>query len=126
MKTLQDFLDKIPDEDHQERLKHVIDWVSETFPDLALEIKWSQPMFTHNGTFIISFSASSQHFSVAPERQVLEEFRDKLTEAGYSHSKALFRIRWNQDVNYALLQEIIERSIEFKKGSKTFWAKWTE
>jgi hypothetical protein len=63
---------------------------------------------------------------VAPERQVLEEFRDKLTEAGYSHSKALFRIRWNQDVNYALLQEIIERSIEFKKGSKTFWAKWTE
>lgn len=83
-------------------------------------------MFTHNGTFIISFSASSQHFSVAPERQVLEEFRDKLTEAGYSHSKALFRIRWNQDVNYALLQEIIERSIEFKKGSKTFWAKWTE
>jgi len=126
MKTLQDFLDKIPDEDHQERLKHVIDWVSETFPDLALEIKWNQPMFTHNGTFIISFSASSQHFSVAPERQVLEEFRDKLTEAGYSHSKALFRIRWNQDVNYALLQEIIERSIEFKKGSKTFWAKWTE
>src|SRR5690625_2617800 len=126
MKTLQDFLDKIPDDDHQERLKHVIDWVSETFPDLALEIKWNQPMFTHNGTFIISFSASSQHFSVAPERQVLEEFRDKLTEAGYSHSKALFRIRWNQDVNYALLQEIIERSIEFKKGSKTFWAKWTE
>ncbi|HEY4556630.1 MAG TPA: DUF1801 domain-containing protein [Enteractinococcus sp.] len=123
MKTLQDYLAKIPNEDHQARLKHVIDWVLENFPEVRLEIKWNQPMITHNGTFIISFSASSQHFSVAPERQVLDEFRDRLTEAGYSHSKALFRIQWTQDVDYALLEDIIERSVEFKKGSKAFWAK---
>lgn|SRR5690625_270457 len=123
MKTLQDYLAKIPNEDHQARLKHVIDWVLENFPEVRLEIKWNQPMIIHNGTFIISFSASSQHFSVAPERQVLDEFRDRLTEAGYSHSKALFRIQWTQDVDYALLEDIIERSVEFKKGSKTFWAK---
>lgn len=126
MKTLQDFLEKISGPDHRTRLEHVLEWVSETFPDLELEIKWNQPMFTHNGTFIIGFSASNKHFAVSPERQILEEFRDRLTEAGYSHSKALFRIKWDQDVNYALLEDIIERSIEFKKGSKTFWAQGTE
>ncbi|GAA4118373.1 iron chaperone [Enteractinococcus coprophilus] len=123
MDTLQEYLETIPNDDHRTKLEHVIQWGTETFPELKVEIKWNQPMMTHNGTFIISFSASSKHFSVAPERHILDEFRDKLTEAGYSHSKALFRILWTQDVNYALLAEIIERSIEFKKGSKTFWAK---
>ena len=123
METLQEYLETVPNEDNRAKLEQVIEWVTETFPDLKLEIKWNQPMMTHNGTFIISFSASSKHFSIAPELQVLEEFRDKLTDAGYSHSKALFRILWKQDVNYPLLEEIIERSIEFKKGSTTFWAK---
>jgi hypothetical protein len=122
MKTLQDVLNKIPNEDHQTRLKHVLDWVVDKYPELALEIKWNQPMFTHNGTFILGFSASSRHFSVAPEPKILEEFRNRIDEAGYSHTKALFRIVWTEDVHYELLEDLIERSIEFKKGSKTFWA----
>lgn len=122
MKTLQDVLNKIPNEDHQTRLKHVLDWAVDKYPELALEIKWNQPMFTHNGTFILGFSASSRHFSVAPEPKILEEFRNRIDEAGYSHTKALFRIVWTEDVHYELLEDLIERSIEFKKGSKTFWA----
>ena len=123
MDTLQEYLETIPNDDHRTKLEHIIQWVSDTFPDLKVEIKWNQPLMTHNGTFIIGFSASSKHFSIAPEPQVLDEFRDKLTEARYSHSKALFRILWKQDFNYPLLEEIIERSIEYKKDSKTFWAK---
>ncbi|HJF13899.1 MAG TPA: iron chaperone, partial [Enteractinococcus helveticum] len=88
METLQEYLDTIPNDENRAKLEQVIQWVTETYPDLKVEIKWNQPMMTHNGTFIISFSASSKHFSIAPELQVLEEFRDKLTEAGYSHSKA--------------------------------------
>lgn len=122
MKTLQDFLDKVPNKDHQDRLNHVLGWILERFPELALEIKWNQPIFTHDGTFIIGFSASTNHYSVAPERKILDEFRDQLAETGYSHSKALFQIQWSQDVNYTLLADIILRSIEFKRGSKTFWA----
>ena len=122
METLQEFLAQIPNKDNQDRLEHVIEWVLENFPDLTLEIKWNQPMMTYNGTFIISFSASSKHFAVAPERKILDQFREQLTAAGYSHSKALFRILWTQDVDYALLRDIIERSVEFKEGSSTFWA----
>lgn len=122
MKTLQEFLGTIPDADHRARLEHVLEWVAENYPQLKLEIKWNQPMFTHDGTFILSFSASSKHFSVAPEQQVLDEFRANIAKAGYSHSKALFRVQWTDDINYALLEDLLERSIEFKQGSKTFWA----
>ena len=72
--------------------------------------------------WLLSFSASTNHFSVAPERKILDEFRDRLDEAGYSHSKALFRVQWTDEINYALFEDLIERSIEFKKGFKTFWA----
>jgi len=123
MKTLEEFLETIPDEVHRARLEHVLEWVEDNYPDLKLEIKWNQPMFTHDGTFILGFSASSKHFAVSPERQILDEFRDEIAEAGYSHSKALFRIRWTDEINYGLLEDLIDRSIEFKKGSKTFWAK---
>lgn len=122
MDTLQDFLETIPNEDNQRRLENVVEWVLETFPSLELQIKWNQPMMVHNGTFIIAFSAASKHFTVAPEVQVLNEFRGRITEAGYSASKMLVRIRWNQTVDYALLDDIVTRSIEFKQGSKTFWA----
>ncbi len=122
MHTLDEFLDTIPDAEHRARLEHVLEWVAEQYPQLRLEIKWNQPMFTHDGTFILSFSASNNHFAVAPERQVLDEFRPGIAEAGYSHSKALFRVQWADDINYVLIEQLVERSIEFKRGSKTFWA----
>lgn len=122
METLEDYLDAIPDGEHRQILHGVIQWAIETFPELVVEIKWNQPMLTHHGTFIAGFSAASQHFSMAPERKILDDFRDALSEAKYSHSKALFRIRWDQPVDHTLLTAMLERSIEFKKGSKTFWA----
>lgn len=122
METLQEFLEKIPHEEHRSKLAGVIEWVETTFPEVETQIKWNQPMIILEGTFVISFSASQKHFAVAPERKILDEFRDELDVAGYSHSKALFRILWTQDVNYPLLEQIIKHSIEFKRGSKTFWA----
>lgn len=122
METLQDYLDTLTNTAHRERLGEVIRWALDQHAGFELEIKWNQPMITHDGTFIIAFSASSKHFSVAPERRILETFRDQLTSAGYAPSKALFRIQWTQEVNYPLLAEIIAASLEFKQGSTTFWA----
>lgn len=122
MDTLQEFFETIPNDDHRARFQEVVDWTGRTFPDLEMAIKWNQPMFIHHGTFIIAYSAASKYLTVAPEIQVLNEFLDQITDHGYGHTKMKFQIRWDQEVNYALLQNIIERCIEFKKGSKTFWA----
>ena len=122
MDTLQEFLETVPNEEHRAQLQHVIEWVQREFPELKLEIKWNQPMLTHHGTFIIAFSAAKNYFTVAPEIQVLTEYLDRIKETGYGRTKMKFQIRWNQEVDYDLLKDIIERCIEFKKGSTTFWA----
>ena len=103
-------------------MQRLIEWVATTFPDLHLEIKWNQPMVVHNGTFIIGFSAAAKYVSIAPETAILHEFLDRITVTGYGHTKMKFQIKWNQEIDYDLLSDIIERSIEFKKGSTTFWA----
>jgi len=49
-------------------------------------------MFVHHGTFIIAFSLAKNHISVAPEKAVLKQSNDEITEAGYTDTREIFRI----------------------------------
>lgn len=123
LEVVEPFLAKIEQDAHRKRMEEILLWILETFPDLKLEHKWNQSMFTHDGTFIIAFSVSKNHISVAPEKYTMDKFRDAVEEAGYTHSKMLFRIPFKDEVNYPLLKEIIEFNIEDKRGYETFWRK---
>lgn len=50
-------------------------------------------MFTYEGTFIIAFSVSKKHFSVALENVAIEKFRNEIDTAGYEATNQLFRIK---------------------------------
>ena len=78
-------------------------------------------MFTDHGTYIIGFSVAKKHMSVAPENKAIEEFGSALEEVGYVHTRQIFRIPWDREVDYALLKKIIEFNIEDKAGVETFW-----
>lgn len=121
IKDLNQYLNTIDNKEHRKKLLSVIDYIKEEFPNLKLEIKWNQPMFINEDTYIIAFSASKNHFSVAPEYKGMEVFSEKIEKAGYSQTKMLFRIKYSDDVNYELLKEIIKFNIEDKKGLTSFW-----
>lgn len=123
METLHDYLETIQDEKKRAHLYELIKWVEKTYPMLELRIAWKQPMFVANGTFIIGFSASAKHFAIAPEVQVLNTFIDKIAAVGYSCGKNVFRIKWEEPINYSLLEEIIAYTIDLKKDCTTFWLK---
>lgn len=121
MKTLNDFLETIPNLTHREKLNDIIEWILKTFPSLKCEIKWNQPMLIDHGTFILAFSASKNHFSVAPEYVGIQTFSQAIKDAGYDHSMMLFRIKWNQEVNYQLLGDIIRYNMKEKANMTSFW-----
>lgn len=102
-------------------MEDIFNWIVDTFPNLEVRIAWNQPMFTHKGTFIIGFSAAKNHISVAPEEVTIEKFKDQIIGAGYSHTKGLFRIPWNSEVDYKLLQDLIQFNIQDKAGYTKFW-----
>ena len=64
-----------------------------------------------------------QHLAVSPERAGMVRFTNEITKAGYSQSKMLFRIRWEEPVNYILLDQIIRFNCIDKAECKTLWRK---
>ena len=121
MNDFQEFLNTIEDPVKKERMESIINYIRKTFPQLKEEIKWNQPMFTDHGTFIIGFSIAKNHIAVAPESIVIKLFEKEIEEAGYSHTKGLFRIKWTDKIDYDLLRKIVAFNIEDKKGMVKFW-----
>jgi uncharacterized protein YdhG (YjbR/CyaY superfamily) len=117
----QEYLNGIEDPNKRERMKSIFSYIKKTFPQLKEEIKWNQPMFTDHGTFIIGFSMAKAHIAVAPESAAMGLFQQEIEEAGYSHTKGLFRIQWTDEVHYDLLRRIVAYNIESKKNMKKFW-----
>ena len=123
MESFEDFLAGIEDRDHRERIAEVLAWVGEAFPTLEPVIKWNQPMFTDHGTFIIGFSVAKKHMAVGAEVAGVAHFSDGIVEAGYDHTSQLVRIRWDQPVDYALLERMIAFNMAEKADCSTFWRK---
>jgi len=121
MNTFGEYLDKIEDVKKKEKLKSILDRIEKDFPQLKKEIKWNQPMFTNHNTFIIAFSVSKNHIAIAPESKALDKFREKINDVGYVATKEIFRIKWDQEVNYSLINEIIKYNINDKKDYQKFW-----
>ncbi|HEM3655410.1 TPA: hypothetical protein U1C87_001535 [Streptococcus suis] len=60
------------------KLEPIFEQIQKEFPNLTVELKWNQPMFIMNGTFIIGFSVAKNHISIAPEA---------VTMYGYLHKR---------------------------------------
>lgn len=123
MEVFAEFIAAIQKEEHHNRTNEVLSWVSKKFPQLNPKIAWNQPMFTDHDTFIIGFSVAKQHLAVAPEKVAIGRFAEKIKETGYNHTKEIIRIKWKDEVDYSLLEEIIEFNIIDKADCTSFWRK---
>ncbi|MCK7479132.1 MAG: DUF1801 domain-containing protein [Candidatus Moduliflexus flocculans] len=119
MKEFEPFLNQIDNPQNGEKLAEVLAWIGSTFPTLSPRIAWNQPMFTDHGTFIIAFSAAKKHFAVGPEKEMIARLSAAIVKAGYEHSDMLFRIKWTDPVDYALLADIIRANMLDKAECKT-------
>lgn len=123
MDNFKEFLIKIDNQEHRKYLENIVQWIIDSFPTLDKKIAWNQPIFTDHGTFIIGFSVSKKHIAIAPEKQAIDMFSKEIIEAGYSHGSNVFRITWQDNVDYELLKKIIEYNMEDKKNCNSFWRK---
>lgn len=121
MDTLKDFLETIDQPAHQEKFESLMNWIKETYPSLELVIKWNQPIFTDHGTFIIGFSKAKNHFSISIEDAGMAKFDARIKEVGYEQTMRLFKIKWNEEIDFKLLGDMIEYNIMDKADLDRFW-----
>ncbi len=123
MEAFATYLEGIHNLQHRARTEEVLTWVAEKYPSLEPKIAWNQPMFIDHGTYIIGFSVSKHHLAVAPEKAGMNHVADAIAQAGYDHTKELVRIKWEDPVEFSLLEKMIEFNIWDKADCKTFWRK---
>lgn len=121
MENINQFINNISDEKHREIFTKIIDWVQLTFPELKLEFKWNQPMFTHHGTYIIAFSVAKAHVAFSPEEAGIEVFRDEAKAVGYQTTKMLIKVKWSDEIHYDFIEKVIRFNMLDKKDCETFW-----
>lgn len=121
MGDFKEYLDAIDDADQQDKMNQILTWIQENYPELETRIKWNQPMFLHEGTYIIGFSYSKHHIAVAPETKAIKKFKDYIEETGFSYTDNIIKICWEDSIPYNLIEELIEYNIEDKKGYEKFW-----
>ena len=92
-----------------------------TYPELELRIAWNQPTFTHDGTYIIGFSAASKHMAMAPERATMIHFDQIMRERGTDFGKTFARQPWDKPFDYELLDAFIQHQLTEKQDVTTFW-----
>jgi uncharacterized protein len=119
--TLEEFLDAIEPPEHRTKLSHTIRWVAATWPGLELAMKWNQPMFLDHGTFIVGFSVFPKNMAVNPELALIERMSDEIAAAGYTMTKGLIRVGWDDPVDQDLLTRIVETQIAEKSDVVGLW-----
>jgi len=121
IKTLDEYLKTIPDDDNRARMVDVLVWVGLTYPERELRLAWTQPMFTHHGTYIIGFSAASKHMAMAPERATMIRFEQVMRERGTDFGTMLARQPWTKPFDYELLDAFIQHQLTEKQDITSFW-----
>ncbi|KHF38031.1 iron chaperone [Halalkalibacter okhensis] len=122
MELITEYIEGI-DPSYQERMKELLTWIVQKYPNLKPEIKWNQLMFTDHGTYIIGFSVSKKHLAAAPESVTITHVESDIVKAGYDYTKEIIRIPWGARVDYSLLEKMIEFNIWDKANCTTFWRK---
>ena len=74
------------------KLEPIFEQIQKEFPNLTVELKWNQPMFIINGTFIIGFSVAKNHISIAPEAVTMAIFTNDIKASNYEATNNLFKI----------------------------------
>lgn len=121
MKDFNEYLSAMEKEDHRERMEEILTWIVENYPNLETRIAWNEPMFTHEGTFIIGFSHSKNHIAMSPEVKPIKKFKKKIEELNLSHTNNIIRIKWEDSTPFELIKMLIDYNIEDKSGYDKFW-----
>lgn len=121
MTTYAEIVEKIQDDAHREKYESAIQWLKDNYPNFKMTIKWSQPCFEQDGTFIIGFKPTKKYFTVTGEKGLMEQVADKAVEAGYEITDMTVKILWDEAIDYDLIKEMIAIQLEDKKDLNKYW-----
>ncbi|EKK20371.1 hypothetical protein B808_5 [Fructilactobacillus florum 8D] len=122
MNNLTTYLANIKDPAHQACFKNVLTWIDNQFPQLTLEMRYNQPMFTVHKTYIIGLSAATAHYAIGVERSSeMKVIQAEIERLQLSCGKKVIRIPYELPLPTELLQTLITARLKTKANCHNFW-----
>ena len=89
-------------------LGSVIDLVLSEFPGIEAKIAWSVPQIHRDGEYVFGVSSLTRHLALAPWSEgVIDDFRERLEQAGYVVRKNLFQVPDDWAVDRELVKDLV-------------------
>ena len=95
------------DEAIRSRLESVRNVLRASLPEAVEKISWSMPTYW-KGHNIIHFAAAKKHIGLYPGPEAVEQFSEKLENAGFKYSKGSIQIPYSDDLPLDLIREIAD------------------
>lgn len=89
--------------------------------NLSILYAWNNPMIKYKETFICGITVAKEHMTLAFENPALEFFKERIESCGYGLNLKTFKIKYDQEIDMKLLEEMVLFSIELKKDTTGFW-----
>lgn len=116
------YFDKIENDDDRVKVTNLYNELLKINENLAPIYAWNNPMIKYNEAFNCGISIAKSHFTVAFDVEALEFFKERISENGYKLNAKTFTIKYNQDIDFNLLKDMVLFSIELRKDAKGFWS----
>ena len=121
LELFSEYIELIENKENRIKFVEVLEFVTKNFPHLETVFKWNQPMFTDHNTFIIAFSVTKNHINIAPERAAMIHFEETLSTKDVDTTKMLIQMKWTKDIDFTLIEDVINYNIFEKKDITSFW-----
>ncbi len=115
------YFKKIEDEQNRKMVTDLYNFIINIDDKLQPMYAWNQPMIKLNETFICAFSTAKAHFAIGLEGETREFFKERIEEHGYGLMLKGFKVKYNQEIDFDLIKEMILFTMEVKKDAKGFW-----
>ena len=102
--TIDDYI-LAQDESIRDQLRNVREVLQDELPNATEKISWSMPTYWmgHN---IIHFAAQKKHIGLYPGPEAVNQFSEKLDQAGCKYSKGAIQIPYSDELPLKLIAEI--------------------
>ena len=103
-KTIDEYI-LAQDEGIRHQLQNVREAIRDELPNATEKISWSMPTYwqEHN---LIHFAAAKKHIGLYPGAEAVEQFAEKLEEAGCKYSKGAIQIPYSDELPLSLISAI--------------------
>lgn len=115
------YFEQIENRVYRESIVNLYEYLIALDPSLSKLYAWNTPMIKSNEAFNCGLSVAKNHFTIAFDIETLEFFKERIIKNNYQLKVKTFSIKYNQDIDFELLREMVLFSIELRRTAKGFW-----